>query len=122
MMAGKEVCMPEHTLGRPSLLRSKSWLDSCDNCYCQGLGKHYCDLHGVTVKDMDVTCCPDWQTTPPKESNAELHSSECREQKFAEIAAENRTLCKQLQYANGKLSEAMLKMDELRTMLCKPND
>ena len=28
---------------------------------------------------------------------------------------------KQLQYANGKLSEAMRKMDELRTMLCKPN-
>ena len=49
------------------------------------------------------------------------HACDCREQKFAEMAAENRKLRKRLEYANGKLSEAMLKMDELRELLCKPN-
>ena len=45
------------------------------------------------------------------------HACDCREQKFAEIEAENRSLRKRLQYANGKLSEAMMKLDELRKLL-----
>jgi hypothetical protein len=35
----------------------------------------------------------------------------------AEGNAENKALRQRLQYANGKLSEAMLKLDELRTLL-----
>jgi len=46
------------------------------------------------------------------------HACDCREQKFAEMENENRTLRCRLQYANGKLSEAMLKLDELRELIC----
>ena len=49
------------------------------------------------------------------------HACDCREQMFAELAAENRTLKQQLEYANGKLSEAMLKLEDLRDIICKPN-
>ena|GEM_PF-4739011 len=49
------------------------------------------------------------------------HACDCREQMFAEMAAENKTLKQRLEYANGKLSEAMAKMDELRNIICKPN-
>jgi len=49
------------------------------------------------------------------------HACDCREQMFAEMAAENKTLKKRLEYANGKLSEAVLKMDELRDIIRKPN-
>jgi len=57
-----------------------------------------------------------------KECATHHHACDCREQKFAEMAAENRRLWKQLQYANGKLSEAMLKMADLRDIICNPND
>ena len=71
---------------------------------------------GDCQKAYEAENAPSLDSSPPN------HACDYREQKFAEIAAENMTLCKQLQYANGKLSEAMLLMDELRTMLCKPND
>jgi hypothetical protein len=57
-----------------------------------------------------------------KECVTHHHACDCREQKFAEMAAENRSLRKRLQYASGKLSEAMLKMNELCEMLWEPDE
>ena len=42
------------------LTSAASWLDSCDWCDCQE-GRHYCLLHGIVVKNMDVTRCPNWE-------------------------------------------------------------
>jgi len=52
---------------------------------------------------------------------AHHRACDCREQMFAEMAAENKTLKHRLEYANGKLSEAVVKMDELRDIIRKPN-
>ena len=57
-----------------------------------------------------------------KECVTHHHACDCREQKFAEMEAEYRSLRKRLQYASGKLSEAMLKMNELCELLWGPND
>jgi hypothetical protein len=54
-------------------------------------------------------------------NNKQYYACDCREQQFAEMAAENRSMRKQLQYANGKLSEVMIKMDELRDIICRAN-
>jgi hypothetical protein len=56
-----------------------------------------------------------------KECVTHHHACDCREQKFAEMEAENCSLRKQMQYANGKLSEAILKMDELHELLYQPS-
>lgn len=56
-----------------------------------------------------------------KHCTAHYHACDCREQMFAEMAADNKSLKRQLEYANGKLSEAMLTMEELREIVCKPN-
>jgi len=57
-----------------------------------------------------------------KECTKHHHACDCREQKFAAMDAENKTLRKRLQFANGKLSEAVVKMDELRDIIRKPNN
>lgn len=33
---------------------------SCDHCVSQEEGRHYCLLHGVAVKNMDIKCCAAW--------------------------------------------------------------
>lgn len=38
----------------------KDWLKSCDNCNAQE-GRHYCLLHGVQVKNMDIKRCKDFE-------------------------------------------------------------
>jgi len=50
------------------------------------------------------------------------HACDCREQMFTEMAAENQTLKQRMEYANGKLSEAVVKMDELRDIIRKNNN
>lgn len=32
----------------------------CDECDSQEEGRHYCLLHGVEVKNMDIMTCDDW--------------------------------------------------------------
>jgi len=54
-----------------------------------------------------------------KDCTTHHHASDCREQQFAEMKAENQNLKKQLQYANGKLSEAMDKLGELREIILR---
>jgi hypothetical protein len=53
--------MSEHTMGRPSLVRSKSWLDSCDFCEAQDEGGHYCLLHSCQLKNANLWTCPDFK-------------------------------------------------------------
>ena len=35
-------------------------LRPCDECDAQEDSKHYCLLHGESVKNMDVVCCDEW--------------------------------------------------------------
>lgn len=39
--------------------RRCAWLKSCDHCAYQE-GRHYCLLHGVQVRDMDLRHCSEW--------------------------------------------------------------
>ena len=41
----------------------ESWDDRvCDNCKSQeALSRHYCLLHSVSCRDMDVKRCKDWE-------------------------------------------------------------
>lgn len=50
----------EHVIGNPVLVTATA-KHSCDDCYGQGEDRHYCDLHGIPVKNMNVTICRDWQ-------------------------------------------------------------
>jgi len=50
------------------------------------------------------------------------YACDCREQMFAEMTVENKTLKKRLEYATGRLSEAVAKMDELRDIIRSAND
>ena len=43
----------------PKLLKSTP-TKSCDTCESQEEGRHYCLLHGVQVKNMDIVRCTDW--------------------------------------------------------------
>jgi hypothetical protein len=33
---------------------------SCDTCESQEEGRHYCLLHGVVIKNMDIKRCEFW--------------------------------------------------------------
>jgi hypothetical protein len=44
------------------LCDTSNWDDSCDNCEYQCEGRHYCNLHGITVTNMDVKCCEDFES------------------------------------------------------------
>ena len=53
--------MSEHTIGRPSLVRSNSLLDSCDFCEAQEEGGHYCLLHSCQLKNANLWTCADFK-------------------------------------------------------------
>lgn len=40
------------------------WDGTCDGCKSQEEGRHYCLLHGITVRNMDLTTCDDWEDRP----------------------------------------------------------
>jgi len=75
MMAGKDAMATDATQDRPSLVRSKSLLDSCDFCEAQEEGGHYCLLHSCQLKNANLWTCPDFKRSYMKrktraESNA----------------------------------------------------
>ena len=59
MMAEKETMTTQTTEKRPSLVRSKYWLDSCDFCEAQEEGGHYCLLHSCQLKNANLWTCPE---------------------------------------------------------------
>lgn len=40
--------------------KNVEWGESCDNCTNQEDGGHYCLLHGIPVKNMDIVQCHEW--------------------------------------------------------------
>ena len=59
MMAEKETMTTQTTEKRPSLVRAKSLLDSCDFCEAQEEGGHYCLLHSCQLKNANLWTCPE---------------------------------------------------------------
>ena len=66
--AGQTV--PLDSLVRPNIRETEDFERSCDQCDCQEDGGHYCLLHGVQMKNMNIMTCDDWEE---KKSNATLH-------------------------------------------------
>jgi len=46
------------------ILQDASHADSCDYCYMQEEGGHFCLRYGVPVKNMDIVRCADWTKIP----------------------------------------------------------
>jgi hypothetical protein len=44
-----------------NLRRAEHWERTCDDCNNQEEGKHYCLLHSITVKNMDIMRCEDFE-------------------------------------------------------------
>jgi hypothetical protein len=57
-------------MSEPKLVNAK-WIDSCDFCDSQE-GRHYCLLHGVSFKNMDIQRCADWE---PREDPSTISAS-----------------------------------------------
>jgi hypothetical protein len=38
-----------------------TWEFSCDWCQHQDAGRHYCNLHSIVIKNMDIKRCDDFQ-------------------------------------------------------------
>ena len=77
MMAEKETMTTQTTEKRPSLVRAKSLLDSCDFCEAQEEGGHYCLLHACDLKNANLWTCADFKRSYRKrktrdESNSDL--------------------------------------------------
>ena len=77
--AEKETMTTQTTEKRPSLVRSKYWLDSCDFCEAQEGGGHYCLLHACALKNANLWTCADFKRSYRKrktrdESNAEAEA------------------------------------------------
>ena len=103
----------------------------CDNCGstrmrcdCLDCGKMHAAPSSCTNDSTEEVgfCLAKMDRMKMRECVTHHHACDCREQMFAEMQAENMMLKKRLQYANGKLSESMLKLDELRDIISKPND
>ena len=45
----------------PDIYKADNPDETCDQCDSQEEGRHYCLLHGVEVKNMDLMTCADWQ-------------------------------------------------------------
>ena len=61
MMAEKETMTTQTTEKRPSLVRSKPLLHSCDFCEAQEEGGHYCLLHSCQLQNANLWTCPDFK-------------------------------------------------------------
>lgn len=46
---------------RMNLHRAEHWQPTCDRCKYQEDGRHYCLLHSIQVKNMDIMRCDDFE-------------------------------------------------------------
>lgn len=52
-------CAYEDKLLNIKMRRAEHWEGACDDCQSQE-GRHYCLLHAMTVKNMDIMRCEDF--------------------------------------------------------------
>lgn len=48
----------------PQFKKARRWEESCDYCESQE-GGHYCLLHSLPMKNMDLQRCDDWTECQP---------------------------------------------------------